>query len=55
MFYKYYVAETIVMRDGKSDLNGSKVGGVWFWQSPAAAYKKMLNSEGTPVNFRRIK
>jgi hypothetical protein len=59
MLKKYYVAETVkAISDDTIAVSGSEMACVWFWQSPAAAYKKMLvtrKRNEAPVNFRRIK
>lgn len=56
MMRKFYIANLMrENRDGKLELTGSKIVGIWFWESPIAAYKKLGGTKEFPVDVRRIK
>lgn len=53
---KFYFAN--IMREekrGELSLTGSRMVGIWLWQAPAVAYKKLASTGGTPVDMRRIR
>jgi len=54
MLRKTYFAETVDMFEDKPVVCGGIMRTCWFWQSPAVAYKRMLDAGEIVINFRRI-